>query len=203
MRNIDGRCILVKENCARYSVRGLCEACQTGYLLYYGNCYPNNCLVVSSSNEACLTCPFLFNYEAGLCVNKAQSNCLVYDQVINFNPTTTRSIACRFCNAGFYLKADNTCERMIVNCEVTDSQTGRCTQCIAGFIIYEEQCVKEIIGCQIYNRSTSYTTCTQCIQNYNLTNNMCFTLPPRCIELNSSGLCSKCQTGYNPIIQGA
>ena len=116
MRNIDGRCVLVKENCARYSVRGLCEACQTGYLLYYGQCYPNNCLVASSSNEACLTCPFLFNYEAGLCVNKAQSNCLVYDQVINFDPTTTRSIACRFCNAGFYLKADNTCERMIVNC---------------------------------------------------------------------------------------
>lgn len=31
---------------------------------------------------------------------------------------------------------------------------------------------------------------------------MCYTLPPRCIELNSSGMCSKCQTGYNPIIQG-
>ncbi len=135
-------------------------------------------------------------------MNKNQSNCLVYDQVINFNPSTTKSISCKFCITGYYLKTDNSCERMIINCEVTDSQSGRCTQCINGYIIYEETCIKEISGCQMYNRTTGYSTCTQCVANYNLTNNQCFTLPPRCQQLNSTGACSKCQTGYIPLMQG-
>ena len=40
-----------------------------------------------------------------------------------------------------------------------------------------------------------------CIANYDLKNNLCYTLPFRCIELNSTGLCAKCSTGYNPIVQ--
>ena len=202
MRNVDGKCILVKENCGRYNSRGICESCTAGYFLYYGQCFPNNCLTFSPTGDNCLTCPSLLTYEAGLCVNKIQANCLVYDQIINFNATTTRSVSCRSCASGFYLKLDNSCQKMIQNCESTDSQSGRCTQCISGFIIYEEICIREILGCQIYNRSTGYVNCTQCIANYNLLNNKCFTLPPRCQELNSTGACARCQTGYIPIMQG-
>lgn len=65
-----------------------------GYFLYYGQCYPNNCLTQSTTDNVCATCPSLFTYEAGVCVNKAQSSCLVYDQIINFN-TSIRTISCR------------------------------------------------------------------------------------------------------------
>jgi hypothetical protein len=30
---------------------------------------------------------------------------------------------------------------MISNCMVTDGQSGRCTQCVSGFVIYQETCV--------------------------------------------------------------
>lgn len=116
MRNVNGKCIMVRENCQRYGSRGLCEACNTGYFLYYGQCNPNNCLTFSPNYDNCLTCPSILTYEAGLCVNKVQSNCIVYDQIINFNATTTKSVTCKFCASGFYLKNDNSCQKMITNC---------------------------------------------------------------------------------------
>lgn len=49
----------------------------------------------------------------------------------------------------------------------------------------------------------NYQTCRACVQNYDLIMNgtRCVTLPLRCLELNSSGYCAKCSTGYNPIVQ--
>lgn len=31
---------------------------------------------------------------------------------------------------------------MIANCQITDSQSGRCDQCITGYVKYDERCVK-------------------------------------------------------------
>lgn len=168
----------------------------------YGQCFVNNCLTQSLTDNVCATCPSLFTYEAGVCVNKAQANCLYYDQIMNFN-TNIRSVNCMSCLDGYYLRTDFTCSQMIVNCESTDSQTGRCTRCINGFTIYEERCILQITGCTIYNNLNNYQTCKQCQQGYNLIsdNTRCVNLPLRCLELNSTGYCAKCSTGYNPIVQ--
>lgn len=65
-----------------------------------------------------------------MCINRIQENCLVYEAVFNYSPSTVREVKCEYCNDQYYLRNDNNCQRMIANCQSTDESTGRCTVCI-------------------------------------------------------------------------
>lgn len=43
-----------------------------------------------------------------MCVNKNQNNCLVYEPIIIYT-TNIKSVVCKYCAAGYYLRSDKAC----------------------------------------------------------------------------------------------
>ena len=123
---INGVCVVEKRNCRVYSPYGLCMGCDSGFILWGGECRQGNCNGFDSTTGFCMGCPANFTLSLGLCIARALGNCQLYN-----------GAACSFCASGFYLTSGGLCARMISFCQQANAQTGRCSRCIFGYTIYK------------------------------------------------------------------
>ena len=104
---------------------------------------------------------------------------------------------CIGCRNLYYLSNTNTCRRNPDFCQIADS-LGFCTSCALDYYANQEGiCEKalEIRFCRDYDRLTN--VCLRCQDLYYLSNpQTCVKNPLHCLEANSSGMCSRCATGY-------
>jgi len=122
----NGVCIIKRPRCIVYSPYGICLGCEQGYMLFAGSCKLSYCTLVDSITNFCSNCQSNFNIQTGICYPKAINNCQIY------NRTT-----CSYCESGYYLTSGNICVKMIDFCQSTNSQTGRCSQCILNYTFFQ------------------------------------------------------------------
>jgi hypothetical protein len=186
----NGKCVLVKSNCLAYSAYGLCMGCQAGFLLWSGECRKSSCNGYDVSTGFCKACLANYLLSLGFCSPKQISYCQLY-----------AGVACLFCQSGYYLTSGGLCAKMISFCLAASAQTGRCSQCVYNYTIYQEQCIPQILNCQVY--AASLTACSTCNTLYFPIANstLCGYLGYYCAALNDSGQCVSCNPGLTLTLQ--
>jgi hypothetical protein len=90
---------------------------------------------------------------------------------------------------------------MIDFCQSASAQTGRCSQCVFGYTLYQSRCLPQIANCQVY--TTALNACSTCNTLYfpiaNAT--QCGYLGFFCAALSDSGQCVTCNTGLTLTVQ--
>lgn len=187
---VNNRCIIQRSNCAAYSPYGLCMACNTGFTLWAGECRINNCSRIDSSTGYCLNCNNGLVLQFGICYVRQLNNCQIYN-----------SAGCLYASIGYYLTNTGLSAKMSNFCQMANTQTGRCSQCIYNYTLYQEQCIPQIVNCQVY--SASLTTCTTCNTLYFpiSSGTVCSYLGYYCAAQANNGQCVTCNIGFTLSVQ--
>jgi hypothetical protein len=91
---------------------------------------------------------------------------------------------------------------MINFCQAASPQTGRCSQCIFGYTIYQEQCIPQIQNCQVYTPSlNACSTCSGSLYFPISNGTQCGYLGFFCATLNDTGSCVACNPGLTLTVQ--
>lgn len=187
----NGRCVLIKNNCLAYSPYGLCMGCQAGFILWVGECRRANCNGFDTNSGLCKACVANYTLSLGFCAPRPISNCQLYS-----------GTSCSACQTGFYRTGGGLCARTINFCQTASPQTGRCSQCLYGYTIYQEQCIPQIQNCQVY--TASLNACSSCSSSlyYPISNGtQCGYLGFYCATLNDTGSCVACNPGLTLTVQ--
>ena len=170
---------------------GFCEKCQIDHCL---DCRFNN------SKQECLECESDYYYISS---DKTCKRCYEYThipdgncRVCSDNHTDFEHAKC-YCDTGYILNKNNTCSFYIEGCigfiEGKDNNIS-CFQCVSGYVLDEQKCLKCPDGCDsCYVDNSNQTICTSCYSNYAFNSNNTCTY---CEYINYSGDgCERCR--YN------
>ena len=175
-------CVRLINNCISYDLRINCITCAPGFTLQYNRCKSIRCSQFDTLCRGCFN-PFVLNTTSGLCTD---TNCL--------NSTFE---LCLICKSGFYLldsPTDTLCTPIpSPNCDQATRNTGKCTQCQAGFVPnVNGTCVS---ASNIYNGCASQAyPCPKCSVGYFLGNGLCYAR--RCANITAIRDCSSCINYY-------
>ena len=198
-------CILGEgeQYCQVYS-KVKCEECEKGYIINYG---------IESNNF------FRFNNDSSLKKVEEFYISVFYDtKDYNFSESCEKisvtncmvnktAKTCYFCDLGYFLKPDETCERFPIprtDYCVSYNPIYQCQECENGYYLIEKKCKanEPIENCILYNGKSSITECTGCNGEYFVNAGKCEIRTKslniqNCLENDVyKDKCSKCSSSY-------
>lgn len=187
-------------NCAIYNNATSCNSCATGYLLNSNACtaIANSALIqncatyaTNTSSVSCLTCATgYYLASANTCTQRSASlnlaNCATFSNTQD---------TCTACSTGYYLYSSTNCLPVIANCTSYDASSStstqlQCSVCASTYVLTaaaatggQNSCVLgNIQSCSVYSNAT---TCTTCVNGYNLINATTCTQTPQITNCTS------------------
>lgn len=194
------------ENCATFISFDSCKACNSGYFLKDGKCYPYpkevipSCSIYLKENE-CKQCqPGFFLKNATEC-----SPIVPILKCELYNPKADETI-CTKCWNLYFLKSNKCEERKNLSdlCDIYEVSEDKCQTCRENYTTTSDgkHCLKSVANCETYVASTFETeslTCEQCKPLYFLENvNECVkgTIPFCWIYQIDKNFCNECTSKH-------
>ncbi|ELP92028.1 protein serine/threonine kinase, putative [Entamoeba invadens IP1] len=201
---LDDKLTCMPQNCQTIKSQSgilVCGKCKAGFSQKNNLCYPplNNC--GSSDDGECEQCNSGYHIVYDYC-NPNKDGC------VSYNYGTKK---CDTCKAGYYKENDGcTSCNMIEYCNTCNLKT-RCTECYDGFALSKftttnttcKRCPDNCNTCA-FNINTKKTDCTQCKENYYVSNKLCNICDQTCGGscADNTGICKTCSSGLifkNPL----
>jgi hypothetical protein len=171
-------------NCDQYTKDGsACVNCKAAFSLVLGACRVNvpNCRAFASDGSACIDCNDFYYLAQSKCVPTTVPNCAI------FLPSTNVCSACFF----HYRLENNQCV-WDSPCRRFKSDQNTCVECVDGFTLVDNSCVKPVKNCQRY--SEDGLLCETCERDFRLQEGVCvFAAGCRVVdEMSPTGACLEC-----------